>query len=138
VKKFFQNARKVATSCKDAVSGSLENAIGKDGVVSLRDNYENKRLIFIVLNQEPGEKTIDRDDKIIQKYNPGYMKATSKFGRAHFYAPVKILGNLEIDTYWFNITVIWIVTLILYIALYFNILQKIITYFENLRFSESE
>jgi len=138
VKKFFQNVRKIATSCKDAVSVSLENAIGKDGVVSLRDNYENKKLIFIVLNQEPGEKTIDQDDKIIQKYNPGYMKATSKFGRAHFYAPVKILGNLEIDTYWFNITVIWIVTLILYIALYFNILQKIITYFENIKFSESE
>ena len=134
----FISFSKYATRRKDAVSDSLEKAIGKAEVVTLRDKYENKRLILLVLNQETIEKTYDQDDKIIQKFNPGFMKATSKFGRAHFYAPIKKLGNLEIDTYWFNIIVIWLETLILYIALYFNLLQKLIKYFENLKFSESD
>ncbi|TAL69268.1 MAG: ATP-binding cassette domain-containing protein [Bacteroidetes bacterium] len=134
----FMSFSKYATRRNNAISDSLKKAIGKGEVVALRDNYENKKLKFIVLDQEPGEKTYDQNYKIIQKFNPGYMKATSKFGRAHFYAPVKKLGNLEIDTYWFNIIVIWMVTLVLYIALYFNLLQKTIKYFGNLRFSESD
>jgi hypothetical protein len=138
LKSCFISFSKYATRRKDAVSDSLKKAIGKEGVVTLRDKYENKKLILLVLNQETIEKTYDQPDEIIQKFNPGFMKATSKFGRAHFYAPIKKLGNLEIDTYWFNIIVIWLETLILYIALYFNLLQKLIKYFENLRFSESD
>ena len=135
-KRIFHNNRKTAIADKDAVSKSLENAIGKAGVVKLRDNYENKKLIQIVLDQEPGEKTIDTGDKIIQKYNPGYMKATSKLGRAHFYAPVKKVGNIETGTYWFNIAVIWFVILILYITLYFNVFPKLTTSFGSMRLKE--
>jgi ABC transport system ATP-binding/permease protein len=66
------------------------------------------------------------------------MKATSKYGRAHFYAPFKMIGNIEIDTFLFNILVLWFVTLVLYIILYYNLLQKAVTYFENLRFLKSD
>jgi hypothetical protein len=66
------------------------------------------------------------------------MKATSKYGRAHFYAPIKRLGNLEIDTYWFNMLVVWIVSLLLYIALYYNLLRRLLEYFENLRLPKPE
>jgi hypothetical protein len=137
LKRIFMSLSKEATAYKNAVSESLIKAIGNEGVVALRDNYENKKLIFMVLDQEPGEKIVDHGDKIIQKFNPGYMKATSNLGRAHFYAPVKKLGNLEIDTYWFNISVIWVVTVGLYIALYFNLLQKSIKYFGSVRFTKS-
>jgi ABC transport system ATP-binding/permease protein len=138
LKRIFMKLRKQATVSKDAVSDSLKSAIGEDGVVNLRDNYENKKLISFVLDQVPGDKTIDYGDRIIQKYNPGYMKATSKTGRAHYYAPIKKLGNFEIDTYWFNILVIWAVSLFLYIVLYFNMLQKLINSFESMRFTKSD
>jgi ABC transport system ATP-binding/permease protein len=133
LKKVFMNLRTAATERNNVAGASLKNAIGEDGFVSLRDNYENKNLIFIVLNQEPGEKTLEHNDKIIQKFNPGYMKATSKYGRAHFYAPVKMAGSFEIDTYWFNFTVIWLVTILLYLTLYFNLLQKLTSFFGNIR-----
>ena len=133
----FLRLRKAATAGKDAVSDSLIKMIGKEGVITLRDKHENKKLMLIVLNQEPGVKTLDHAGKIIQKFNPGYMKATSKYGRAHFYAPVKKLCNMEIDTYWFNIITIWMVALILYFALYFNLLQKFTSYFGSLRFKKS-
>jgi hypothetical protein len=137
LKRIFMSLSKEATAYKNSVSESLIKAIGNEGVVALRDNYENKKLIFMVLDQEPGEKIVDHGDKIIQKFNPGYMKATSNFGRAHFYAPIKRLGNLEIDTYWFNIIAIWVVTSALYIALYFNILQKLIKFLGSIRSTKS-
>ena len=66
------------------------------------------------------------------------MKPTSNYGRAQFYAPYKQIGENKIDTYWFNIMVLWIVTLALYIALYYNLLEKVITAFSNLKLKESE
>ena len=138
LRKIYMNRRKLATGRIDSVSDSLVKAIGQAGVVKLRNEYENNNLIFVVLDQEPGEKTVEHAERIIQKFNPGYMKATSKFGRAHFYAPVKRAGSFEIDTYWFNVIVIWIVTLILYLALYFNLFQKLTSFFGTIRLSKSE
>ena len=48
------------------------------------------------------------------------MNPTSAAGRAHFYAPVKIIGNRSFDTLWFNILVIWIFSFILYLTLYYD------------------
>ena len=138
LKKIYMNRRRLATERIDAISDSLVKAIGQAGVVKLRDEYENNNLIFVVLDQEPGEKTIEHADRIIQKFNPGYMMATSKFGRAHFYAPVKRAGNFEIDTYWFNVIMIWVVTLIFYLALYFNLFQKLTSFFGTIRLSKPE
>ena len=66
------------------------------------------------------------------------MKPLSEAGRAHFYAPVKRIGNLEIDTFWFNVIVIWSVSLLLYITLYFKVLRYTINYLENFRSQKSE
>jgi len=76
---------------------------------------------------------LETSDKIIQKYEPGFMKSLSKYGRASLYAPYKRIGNHEIDTYVFNALILWIKTFILYIALYYKLLQKAITFVENMR-----
>jgi hypothetical protein len=138
LKRHFNSLIKEAAKIEDAVTDSLDNTIGKEERINLQNNYENKKLIFLVLNQENLKYTYETPNKIIQKYKPGYMKATSKYGRAQYFAPYKLIGNLPVDTYWFNIIVLWIVSLLLYITLYYNLLQKFITYFENLRFTKSD
>ncbi len=119
-------------------SASLTKDLGNDGVVELRDRYENKKLRFILLDEEPGDRTLEQPGRIIQKYNRGYMISTSRWGRAHYYAPYKRLGNMVIGTYWFNIANVWAGALILYILLYFNIFQKITNSLGSMRFSKSE
>ena len=52
------------------------------------------------------------------------MKPVSRCGRAQFYAPYKQLGEKKINTLQFNIIVLWVVSLLFYIALYYKILQK--------------
>jgi hypothetical protein len=121
----FRQVRKKFRDLKDSVSNSLEARYGRQGLMALKSNYYNKQLENIVLDRLRVEQYIETDKRIIQKYEPGYMTPTSKNGRAHFYAPYKQLGSVKIDTYWFNLIVLWIVTLGLYAALYYNILQKI-------------
>jgi len=121
-----------------SVTDTLLNVITKEEVISLREDYENKRLRVLALDIDNPEKLLKTPGKYLQKFQPGYKKGTSKFGRAQFYAPYKLIGNVEIDTFWFNILTIWFVGLLLYGALYFNLLQKIINWFENLRLPTSE
>jgi hypothetical protein len=61
------------------------------------------------------------------------MKPGSKYGRAHFYAPYKQLGNLKIDTLLFNIAAIWIMTIFLYGTLYLNVLKRFLIFLETLK-----
>jgi hypothetical protein len=140
LKKHYMHLTKKEISLRETISSALVKAIGSDGRIKLMDNYENKRLKDMVLDRDNPDpkKTVETGYKIIRKYEPGYMKATSKYGRAQFYAPVKMIGNKEIDTFWFNLLVLWVVTLVFYIILYFNLLQKAVSYFENLRFAKTE
>ena len=125
----FRKMRKAGIALKD----SVENKLGRETLMKLRENYENRKLVEVMLNEMDKDKVIETPDRIIQKYAPAYMRPVTKNGRTHFYAPYKMVGNLSIDTFWFNIIVLWIVNLMLYMALYFNLLQKTVIYFGSLR-----
>jgi len=137
LKKHFNNLYTRASKSEDSLTKSLDKTLGEEGRIGLQNNYENKRLKFVVLDLDNIHKTYETTDKIIQKYEPGYMKATSNYGRAHFYAPSKMIGNIEIDTFWCNLLVLWLVTLVLYLALYYNILQRMVTYLGKTRLEKS-
>jgi ABC transport system ATP-binding/permease protein len=129
LKNHFKQLRKEAMVLKD----SVENSIGREKLMRLRQSYENRKLSEYLLNVFEKDKVIETSKKIIQKYTPVYMRPVSNYGRTHFYAPFKQIGNLAIDTFWFNILVLWLTVIIFYIALYFNILQKAMTFFSNMR-----
>jgi hypothetical protein len=130
----FRSLSKQARNLKD----TLTKKIGERELMNLKDSYYNKQLESFVLNIGKIDQSPETQTKIIQKYEPGFMKPTSKYGRAQFYAPYKQVGNIQIDTFWFNLMVLWIVTLVLYVALYYNLLQKLVTGLENLRLKEPE
>jgi len=138
LKSYFMGQFKLATSARDRINDSLKKILGDEGRISLRENNENKQLKSLVLDINNPVKILATPGKYIHKFEPGYMKATSKSGRAHFYAPYKRIGNIEIDTYWFNLLVIWTVSILLYIALYYRLLQKLIYHIGNLRVQKSE
>jgi ABC-type multidrug transport system ATPase subunit len=133
----FRHFRNEAMASKDSVAKSLIAKFGKEELLNLINNFENRNLKELVLDLATTDKSFETPEKIIQKYEPANMKPVSKYGRAHFYAPYKQIGNIEIDTFWFNTLVLWFVNVFLYITLYYNLLQKTVTYFENLRFAKS-
>jgi hypothetical protein len=62
------------------------------------------------------------------------MRPDSHVGRAQFYAPYKMLGNLRIETLLFNMLVIWLMNLFLYVTLYFNLLKRLMNLMERINF----
>ena len=110
--------------------------LGSDNVYKMQNDYYNKRLADIVMNKLELDKIIEADGKLIQKKDPIFMKPTSILGRAQFYTSEKNLFGYNFQTYWFNIIVIWLGTFLMYIALLFNWLKKIIKVTENLSFGK--
>jgi ABC transport system ATP-binding/permease protein len=133
----LRQVRKKYFDRKDSVNKSIEAKIGRDEFMKLQNDYSNTNLEDVVLNRLRVDKSIETARRIIQKYEPGYMKPISKYGRSHFYAPYKQIGNTKIDTFWFNLLVLWIETLILYITLYYNLLQKLLESFGNINLHKS-
>jgi hypothetical protein len=117
---------------------NVETVIGREKYNELKDNYTNKRLNEVVLYEEAKKKSIEAPQKIIQKFEPIFMSPVSRYGRAQFYTPYKQIANTTIDTFWFNILVLWAVTLIQYLALYYNLLQKLLTFIGKMRVPKQE
>ncbi|OFY58587.1 MAG: hypothetical protein A2V50_02180 [Bacteroidetes bacterium RBG_19FT_COMBO_42_10] len=84
-----------------------------------------------MLSRLTTKKIYETDTRLIQKADPVFMKPGSKYGRAHFFAPYKMLGNLKIGTMTFNVAAIWIMTLLLFVALYYNVLKRFILFLEK-------
>ena len=138
LKGIYSEFRKQADKDVNNVSNTLTKSLGKEGLVALRGNYENKWLRTLVLNHDRSELLDEINGRIVRRFEPAYMNATSRFGRAHFYAPFKRIGNIKIDTWLFNIIVIWAGSLVLYIVLYYNLIRKFLEYIEDLRLPKAE
>jgi ABC-type multidrug transport system ATPase subunit len=118
---------------KDSLYRKISGQMGEDKFIDLRSKDYNENLADVVLNRMSKSKIYDSDDRLIQKADPVFMAPGSRFGRAHFFAPFKQIGNLKISTLLFNIIVIWLMIFILFVALYFNLLKRFIAFLESLK-----
>jgi hypothetical protein len=78
-------------------------------------------------------KIVKKEDILIRKMDPVYAYPVMRNGRAHFFASTKIMGNLYIPTLYFNILMIWIMTIILSVFLRFRLLKSGVEFFGILR-----
>lgn len=129
---YYYKQKSFAFSERNALNDELINQMGGDeAMVRFRNTYHNASLEDLATNKKEFKHIIRYDDKLIRKYEPVYMFPGSKVGRAHFYAPVKIIGNNTFDTLTFNVIVLWIMSILLYFTLYFDVIRKILSYFET-------
>lgn len=133
-RKYFNNKYHYHSKLKDKKTENLINKLGSvDKVVALKQANYNNALADWVLEKKEVQQFEFTDNKIIQKKQPIYKNPTGRWGRAHLYAPYKRMGDWLIPTPVFNILVIWTAIMILYVALYLDVLRRIIHYFENFR-----
>jgi hypothetical protein len=119
--KYYNNAK----DYKDAIVTKLQLE-NNSGFLSLRDNYANESLDEFVTNKTETSKIVEFKGEIVQKLEPIYMDPKFKFIRAHFYSPTKQVFGLKIDTFIVNVIVLWVMTIILYMVLYFRLLKKLL------------
>ncbi|UCG26671.1 MAG: ATP-binding cassette domain-containing protein [Bacteroidales bacterium] len=129
----FSDIAQEANIRKDEVYNHLVDSLGSDEIFNLKQKYYNNKLADIVTNRTGIIKIAELEDRFVRKKDPIFMMPESNLGRAHFYAPFKVINERPIETIWFNLFFIWLTTIILYFALLFDLLRKVISYFENLR-----
>jgi hypothetical protein len=100
-----------------------------DAYNKLRDRYDNEGISDIVRKVYEKNKILEFDHQLVQHYDPIYQDpfvGDLLTLRTHFYSPVKPFLGKTFDTFRYNMTIIWLLTIFLYLALYFEWLKKLI------------
>lgn len=100
-----------------------------------KDDYQNDNLADLVSNHNDFTRIIEVDHELIQRADPVYLDPirSSMFGNAQFYAPNKRIFGQLFDTFWVNLGIIWGMTALLSITLYFDSLKKLLVMFSRIK-----
>lgn len=131
VRKFNVRKYNEANNSKDSLITMLESEDKKEYQL-LRNCYFNISLEELVTSKNETQKTIEFGGQLRQKLDPIYMDPEYHFIKAHFYSPTKQAFGFYIDTYVINVLVIWTMTFVLYLLLYFRVLKKTLNLGEKL------
>ncbi|MDF1573600.1 MAG: ABC transporter permease [Bacteroidales bacterium] len=91
--------------------------------------YHNESVADQVKKIYEKNQIIEYEGELYQQIDPVYLDPLPEgpLGiRSHFFAPRKYFLGSYYDTYNFNISFIWFMTLLLYLALYYDLLGKLI------------
>ena len=135
LKTYLDKLKKFYSEEFNKVNRQKENVIGywmsKDAKKynQTRDYYYNESVSDYVRKSLEKNKILEYKNRLVQQYDPIYEdpRISGFFNfRAHLFAPRKYFLGKYFDTFWFNMSVIWAFTLILYITLYFELLKKLL------------
>jgi ABC transport system ATP-binding/permease protein len=137
-----------AASYLDAVQGQFVNQYTKakaaierheqaliaqhgDGLAAFEYRHHNTAIDKLVRNTDSGTRLYEDGSTLVRTFEPVYQPPQSSHlldYRSHFFAPEKHFLGFRLDTYAFNIGVIWLMTLLLFVTLYFELFRKAITW----------
>jgi ABC-type multidrug transport system ATPase subunit len=118
-----------ASRQRDAIIKAISNKYGKKYLEQMRMTYRNNQLEAMLRNninflEKP---LVEYDGKFIQLRDPIYQYPEPKGWwdyRSKFYLPIKHFAGRYFPTLYFNVSVIWLMTFVLYITLYFEVFKK--------------
>jgi hypothetical protein len=102
--------------------------------IAKRQAYHNEAVTDIVRKIYEKNKIIAYKDRLIQQTDPIYEMPwiDNPFDfRAQFYSPVKHFAGRNIDTFWFNMWMVWVMTIGAYVALYYDWLKRFMDLFQK-------
>ncbi len=130
LKRMYRMRHKKALDEKEAKIASLCSTPEKTRrYQALIRDYTNDRVTALVLNKRSVTRVLEDNGRLVQKIYPVYSEPEpdSFFDyRTVFYAPVKYFAGRYYGVLSFNIAVIWLMTFLLIIFLYFELLRKLI------------
>ena len=103
----------------------------------LKNKYHNESLYDLVRNLTVKDRIIEFKGKLYQQLDPIFAMPEPPDHildyRTHFLAPQKHAFNTYFQTYTFNLLVIWLMTVVLFVMLYFEVFSKAIHKLSNLK-----
>ncbi|MCB0428649.1 MAG: ATP-binding cassette domain-containing protein [Flavobacteriales bacterium] len=132
--KFYIKRYNKASQKKDKVISKMQaSEDGRAEFIEAKNEYQNESLTDLVRKTNDMDKIIEWEGELVQRADPIYLDPLFNSGlRTHFFAPRKKLLGAYVDTFWVNLIVIWLMCLMLYITLYFDVLKKCMDYLGRL------
>ncbi|KOY84680.1 hypothetical protein AD998_19800 [bacterium 336/3] len=118
IKIYYQHRQKIAQYQRD----SFLRANPKHQ--ELRSIHHNDAISLLARNVGSDKKLIVHKTHIEPLINSVYIDAHDV--SSHFFAPNKKVFHQSLNTYWFNLGMIWLMVFGLYVTLYLNILSRIV------------
>ncbi len=138
LKQFYTNQATNAIKEKEKKIQALTDLLGGEKEFeTFRHTYQNEAISMLVKNQDEASRIIESSGRLIQKIYPIYKAPEPDHFidfDAQFYLPSKHFLNATIDTFYFNLAVIWAMSVLLYITLYFDLLRRALKGLENISF----
>ncbi len=97
----------------------------------LKDDYYNESVGDIATKAFEKNKILEYNDRLIKNVDPVYTDPNPSNPldfRSHFMAPTKKFMHRQFDTFWFNMIIVWIYTLVLFITLYFEAFKNLMIF----------
>ena len=113
----------------------LQQEFGVDPVRQ-KDLFYNESLADLVRNRNTTDPVLDDGDRLVRQTDPVFDRHRPSGPmdyRTAFFVPEKQLAGQVISTPWFDILAIWFLSLLMYIALYFGVLERMVRLAERLR-----
>jgi hypothetical protein len=125
LRKYYIDYYNFADDKRNTLIEKLQKENGNSFII-LRNKYHNASLEEFVINKNESTKIVEFNGELVQKMDPIFMDPEYKFIKAHFYSPTKRVFGVNFDTFIINVSVLWIMTILLYFALYFRLLKKLL------------
>lgn len=131
IQSVYNTRRKKAKNELDALLAENTNTEEKEqAYLQARYSYENDRVSYMLRNISTKKRVVVSENSLVQKIYPIYAKNEAPSHpldfRTNFYFPEKHFLGSYVDTKVFNVLVIWSMSLFLFIAVYFDLLRKLV------------
>jgi len=137
LQRMYINRYNSADAEKDSIISEMtKTPEGLANFNSLREGYENEAIYSLARNTNILNRLVRQDARIIQKIYPIYMDPhpSNPFDfREQFFIAKKYFAGITFDTFYFNLIVIWVMSILLYFTLYFDVLKKIVVFIGRTR-----
>ncbi|MCP4459991.1 MAG: ATP-binding cassette domain-containing protein [Cytophagales bacterium] len=146
---FLQTLKKVystrynnaSTEKSNLASGFTETSDKQEEFVALQNAYQNEAIKSIVTGKNQLERIKENNNRLIQKSNLIYKDPNPSHAldfREQFFTPSKHILGQTFDTLYFNVMVIWVISFLFIITLYFDILRRIIDLIGNITWTKGK
>ncbi len=132
LKNFYNRRRKTAEAEKDEYLATIvKTTEDRQAFAELRGDHENDRLVYMLRNTSVRQRVLRTPSGLVRQVYPIYARNNQPKHaldfRTKFYYPEKYIFGSYVPTKVFNVLVIWLMTAILYVTLYYDVLRKIVS-----------
>ncbi len=130
---YYKKKYNEANKRKDKIISELQSTDSlKELFIAKKKRYYNESLSDFVTNKNKLDRIIEYKNNLYQRIEPIFQDPRHKIVKSHFYAPRKQIFGKYYDTFWVNIIVMWVTSLMLYVTLYFSALKRLLDFFETI------